>query len=202
MGRYTGPKARKNRRLGVMVFESAGAIRAAERRDYPPGASQRRRKPSNYAIALREKQKIKYYYGLRERQLRKYFVAAKRMKGNTGEQLLVLCERRLDNVVRRAGLAVTRPQARQGAAHGHFQINGTTVTVPSIRINPGDVITVRNRPNLKVFYKTLIESGAANNADWIEFDADSLTAMVTALPTYEDVSLPVDVGKVVAFLSR
>ena len=111
MGRYTGPKARKNRRLGVMVFESAGAIRAAERRDYPPGASQRRRKPSNYAIALREKQKIKYYYGLRERQLRKYFVAAKRMKGNTGEQLLVLCERRLDNVVRRAGLAVTRPQA-------------------------------------------------------------------------------------------
>ena len=202
MGRHTGPKARINRRLGAMIFENSGAVRAAERRDYPPGMSQRRRKPSNYAIALLEKQKIKYYYGLRERQLRRYFDAAKGMQGNTGEQLLMLCERRLDNVIRRAGFADSRPQARQGASHGHFQVNGRTVTVPSIRINAGDVVTVRNRPNLKVFYKTLIDSGAANNADWIELDADSLTATVTVLPTYEDVSLPVDVGKVVAFLSR
>ena len=117
MGRHTGPKARINRRLGAMIFESSGAVRAAERRDYPPGMSQRRRKPSNYAIALLEKQKIKYYYGLRERQLRRYFEAAKGMQGNTGEQLLMLCERRLDNVIRRAGFADTRPQARQGASH-------------------------------------------------------------------------------------
>ena len=94
-----------------MIFESSGAVRAAERRDYPPGMSQRRRKPSNYALGLLEKQKIKYYYGLRERQLRRYFDAAKRLQGNTGEQLLVLCERRLDNVIRRAGFADTRPQA-------------------------------------------------------------------------------------------
>lgn len=202
MGRHTGPKARINRRLGAMVFESSGAIRASERRDYPPGMSQRRRKPSNYALALIEKQKIKYYYGLRERQLRRYFDAAKRQQGNTGEQLLILCERRLDNVIRRAGFAETRPQARQGAAHGHFQVNGRTVTVPSIRINAGDVISVRNRPNVKSLYASLIESGSTNETDWIEVDSDNLTATITALPTFEDVSLPVEVGKVIAFLSR
>ena len=185
-----------------MVFESSGAIRSAERRDYPPGMSQRRRKPSNYALALIEKQKIKYYYGLRERQLRRYFDAAKRLQGNTGEQLLILCERRLDNVIRRAGLAETRPQARQGASHGHFQVNGRTVTVPSIRINAGDVISVRNRPNLKSLYESLTDSGTTNDTDWIEVDTDNLTVTVTALPTSEDVSLPVDVGKVVVFLSR
>ena len=202
MGRHTGPKARINRRLGAMIFESSGAVRAAERRDYPPGMSQRRRKPSNYAIALLEKQKIKYYYGLRERQLRRYFEAAKGMQGNTGEQLLMLCERRLDNVIRRAGFADTRPQARQGASHGHFQVNGRTVTVPSIRINAGDVISVRNRPNLKTLYGELLDSGSTNDADWIDVDTDNLSATVTALPTAEDVSLPVDVGKVVVFLSR
>ena len=202
MGRHTGPKARINRRLGAMIFESSGAVRAAERRDYPPGMSQRRRKPSNYAIALLEKQKIKYYYGLRERQLRRYFEAAKGMQGNTGEQLLLLCERRLDNVIRRAGFADTRPQARQGASHGHFQVNGRTVTVPSISINAGDVISVRNRPNLKTLYGSLLDSGSTNDADWIDVDTDNLSATVTALPTAEDVSLPVDVGKVVVFLSR
>jgi small subunit ribosomal protein S4 len=202
MGRHTGPKARINRRLGAMVFESSGAIRSAERRDYPPGMSQRRRKPSNYALALIEKQKIKYYYGLRERQLRRYFDAAKRLQGNTGEQLLILCERRLDNVIRRAGLAETRPQARQGASHGHFQVNGRTVTVPSIRINAGDVISVRNRPNLKSLYAAKVASSSTNDTDWIEVDVDNLTVTVTALPTSEDVSLPVDVGKVVVFLSR
>ena len=202
MGRHTGPKARINRRLGAMIFESSGAVRAAERRDYPPGMSQRRRKPSNYAIALLEKQKIKYYYGLRERQLRRYFEAAKGMQGNTGEQLLMLCERRLDNVIRRAGFADTRPQARQGASHGHFQVNGRTVTVPSIRINAGDGSSVRNRPNLKTLYGSLLDSGSTNDADWIDVDTDNLSATVTALPTAEDVSLPVDVGKVVVFLSR
>ena len=202
MGRHTGPKARINRRLGAMIFESSGAVRSAERRDYPPGMSQRRRKPSNYALGLIEKQKIKYYYGLRERQLRRYFDAAKREQGNTGEQLLILCERRLDNVIRRAGVAETRPQARQRASHGHFQVNGRTVTVPSIRISAGDVISVRNRPNLKSLYAAMLASGSANDTDWIEVDADNLTVTVTALPTSEDVSLPVEVGKVIAFLSR
>lgn len=202
MGRYTGPKGRINRRLGAQVFESSGAIRAAEKRENPPGMHTRRKKQSTYGLALNEKQKIKYYYGLREKQLRRYFARARRLKGNTGEQLLILCEMRLDNVVRRAGFARTRPQARQGIAHSHFQVNGRTVSAPSISVRPGDVITVRNRPNLKRYYKDLVVDANAGRTDWIAFDGDELKAVVTTAPTFDDVSLPVDVGQVVAFLSR
>ena len=202
MGRYTGPKARVNRRLGFQVFETAGAIRALERKPNPPGMHTRRGKASIYGQALSEKQKIKYYYGLREQQLRKYFAKAKRLKGNTGAHLLVQCERRLDNVVRRSGLTLTRPQARQGIVHGHFQINGRTVRRPSIQVNAGDVITVRNRPNLKKVYGELAGSGSSAGCSWISSDLGELRAMVTALPGPDDISLPVDVGQVVAFMSR
>lgn len=202
MGRYTGPKARINRRLGFQVFESAGAIRALDRKPEPPGMITRRGKASIYGTALNEKQKIKYYYGLREQQLRKYFGKAKRLKGNTGAQLLILCERRLDNVVRRAGFTVTRPQARQGIVHGHFQVNGRTVTRPSIQVRAGDVVSVKNRPNLRQLYQQLAASGNQPACNWISFDQESLKAIVTSLPTAEDVSLPVDVGQVVAFMSR
>ena len=201
MGHYTGPKGRINRRLGALIFEDAGAARALERREYPPGMAQRRRKHSTYGMALKEKQKIKYYYGLREKQLRRYFDQARQLKGNTGEQLLVLCERRLDNVIRRAGFATSRPQARQGTTHSHFRVNGRTVNKPSIRVEAGDVITVRDRPNLKSLYRELAESKSIT-ADWISFDSQTLQATVTSLPTFDDVSLPVDVGQIVAFLSR
>jgi len=202
MGRYTGPKARINRRLGFQVFETTGAIRASERKEYPPGMAQRRRKPTNYGLALIEKQKIKYYYGLREKHLRKYFDKARRIKGNTGENLLTLCERRLDNVVRRAGLAHTRPQARQGVVHGHFQLNGKRATKPSMIVRVGDVITVRNRPNLKQVYAEVAASAAATDCHWLTLDSEGLSVTVTSLPNFDDVSLPVDVGQVVAFLSR
>jgi len=202
MGRYTGPKARVNRRLGFMVFENAGAIRAAEKKEYPPGMATRRRKTSNYGIALNEKQKIKYYYGLREEQLRRYFATAKRTKGNTSAALMILCERRLDNVIRRAGFTATRPQARQAVVHGHFQVNGQTITRPSYSVRAGDVITVRNRPNLKDVYKERMTSKSGEDCSWISVDSDHLKAVVTTLPTMDDVSLPVDIGQVVAFLSR
>ena len=202
MGHYTGPKGRINRRLGQMVFENAGAIRALDNRDFPPGMSQRRRKVSNYGLALIEKQKIKYYYGLREKHLRRYFDKARRLKGNTGENLLILCECRLDNTIRRAGLALSRPQARQGVAHCHFQVNGRTVNAPSIQMSVGDVISVRNRPNLQTMYKELFEAGTGPNCEWISFDPAKLEVTVTSLPTFEEVSLPLDVGKVVAFMSR
>lgn len=202
MGRYTGPKARINRRLGFQVFENAGALRAMERKPYPPGMAQRRRKATIYGLALTEKQKIKYYYGLREQHLRRYFEKARRLKGNTGEHLMTLCERRLDNVVRRAGFTLTRPQARQGIVHGHFQLNGRTVTKPSILVRAGDVVTVKNRPNLKKLYQELIASGNRQDTSWISFDDASQKAIVTTLPAFDDVSLPVDVGQVVAFLSR
>lgn len=201
MGRYTGPKARINRRLGFDVFESAGAQRASERKAYPPGMAQRRRKQSVYGLALAEKQKIRFYYGLREKNLRTYFDKARRTKGNTGEQLLILCERRLDNAIRRAGFCKTRPQARQAVVHGHFQVNGKTVGSPSYQVRQGDVITVKNRPNLHKLYKEQVNE-TIPGGDWLNFDGDSLTATVTHLPTYQDVALPVDVGSVVAFLSR
>ena len=202
MGRYTGPKARINRRLGFQVFENAGAIRASERKEYPPGMAQRRRKTSNYGLALVEKQKIKFYYGFREKHLRRYFEKARRTKGNTGENLLILCERRLDNVVRRAGFSVTRPQARQGIVHGHFLVNGRRVDRPSFMVKAGDVITVKNRPNLKQLYKEHTDAIGDTECSWINMDRDDQKAIVTSLPTFDDVSLPVDVGQVVAFLSR
>lgn len=202
MGHYTGPKARINRRLAMPVYENAGATRALERRDTPPGMHIRGRRPSNYGLALMEKQKIKHYYGLGERQLRRYFEKAGSMKGNTGEQLLMTCERRLDNVVRRAGFTKTRPQSRQGIVHGHFQVNGITVNKPSYMLRLGDVITVRPRKNLQLLYRGFAEEVAANPLDWVSFDAETLRATVNGLPTASDISLPVDANIVVEFLSR
>jgi small subunit ribosomal protein S4 len=202
MGRYTGPKGRVNRRLGAMVFENAGAVKALERRDKPPGMAERRRKQSTYGLALADKQKIKYYYGLREAQLRKYFEKAKAKKGNTGELLMVMCESRLDNVVRRAGFTVTRLQARQGIVHRHFQLNGRTVDKPSMFVRPGDVITLRKRPNLAKMYREIVEGASRQPVDWIQFDGKDLEARVMALPTARDVSLPIQIGAVVAFMSR
>ena len=203
MGHYTGAKARINRRLGAPVFESAGALRAFEKRDSPPGMHPRRKKPTIYGSALTEKQKIKYYYGFRERQLRKYFTEARRLKGNTGENLLVLCERRLDNVIRRAGFALTRPQARQGVSHGHFLVNGVRVDKPSIMLRPGDVVTVRNNEKIRELYRGLqLQVGQVGTLDWVKLDSQELTINVLGLPGREDISLPVDVNIVVEFLSR
>jgi small subunit ribosomal protein S4 len=185
-----------------MVYESSGAVRAHQRREQPPGMHTRGRRPSNYGLALAEKQKIKHFYGLGERQLRRYFSKAKRSKGNTGEQLLILCERRLDNVVRRAGYTRTRPQARQGITHGHFQVNGITVDKPSYILRPGDVITIRPRPNVQNLYRGISEDVGAAGLEWVTFEADTLRATVQVLPGAEDVSLPVDANVVVEFLSR
>lgn len=202
MGRYTGAKARINRRLGSMVYESTGAIRAFERREHPPGMRTRVRRPSNYGQALMEKQKIKHHYGLGERQLRRYFDKAGRQKGNTGELLLIMCERRLDNVVRRAGFTRTRPQARQGIVHGHIQVNGVKVTSPSYQLRAGDIITVRPRGNLNTIYRSQVEENQAQGTDWLTVDRETLRATVQGLPGPSDVSLPVDVNTVVEFLSR
>lgn len=202
MARYTGPKARVNRRLGMLVYEDSGAARATERRDSPPGMHVRGRRPSNYGLALMEKQKIKHYYGLGERQLRRYFDKAGRKSGNTGELLLTALERRLDNVVRRAGFTKTRPQARQGIVHGHFQVNGITVTKPSYAVRAGDVVTVRPRKNLQAVYRELAESAQGEPLDWLSFDAETLRAAVQGLPGPTDISLPVDGNIVVEFLSR
>ncbi len=202
MSRYTGPKARINRRLGALIYETAGASKALDRRPNPPGMHVRGRRPSNYGMALAEKQKIKHYYGLGERQLRRYFDAVGRKTGNTGELLLLMCECRLDNVVRRCGFTKTRPQARQGIVHGHFRVNGVKVSKPNYLLRPGDIIEVRNREKLRDVYRGVIANAAPDALDWIAFDSENLKATVQGLPGPSDISLPVDANAVVEFLSR
>lgn len=202
MARYHGPKARINRRLDAMVYENGGAARAKERRDNPPGMHTRPRRPSNYGLALREKQKIKHYYGLGERQLRRYFDTVAPKKGNTGQNLLIMCERRLDNVVRRAGFCKSRPQARQGVTHGHFCVNGVKVTKPSYSLRPGDVVTVRGQAKIQQLYQFASQEAATSATDWLTFDRETLRATMQGLPGAGDISLPVDVNIVIEFMSR
>ena len=203
MSRYTGPKARVNRRLGMLIYETGGAARALERRSNPPGMHPRGRRTSNYGTALSEKQKIKHYYGLGERQLRQYFDKVRHVAGNAGESLLLMCESRLDNVIRRVGLTKTRPQARQGVAHGHFQVNGVKVDRPSFQVRPGDVITVRDRDHIKNLYRSVLAHGSETTGlEWVAFDSETMTATIQGKPGPTDVSLPVNVNVVVEFLSR
>ncbi len=203
MARYTGPKGRINRRLQALIYEDNGAAKALDKRQQPPGMHTRFRRPSNYGAALMEKQKIKHFYGLGERQLRRYFEKATRQKGNTGENLLLLCEQRLDNVIRKVGLAKTRPQARQGVAHGHFLVNGQKVDRPSFMVRIGDVISVRPRKNVLQMYQKVREIGVeGEGCEWVGFDNDKLTATVQGKPSGSDISLPVDANTVVEFLSR
>lgn len=204
MSRYTGPKGRVNRRIGMLIYENGGASRAMERRgNQPPGMHTRPRRPSNYGKALSEKQKIKHYYGLGERQLRRYFDKAGRMKGNTGENLLIICESRLDNVIRRVGLTATRPQARQGVAHGHFRVNGVKVDRPSYMLRPGDVVTIRPQINVLSLYRKIIATGVQGQGiEWASLDSENLTINVTGVPGASDISLPVDGNVVVEFMSR
>ena len=203
MGRYTGPKTRINRRLGALLYENSGVARAFERRkDSPPGMHPRPRRTSNYGTALAEKQKIKHYYGLGERQLRRYYDTAVRRVGNTGELMLLVCERRLDNIVRRAGLTKTRPQSRQGIVHGHFLVNGTKVTSPSYSCRPGDVIEVRNTESVRNLYRGIIANNSPTPIDWLSFDSEGLKVTVQGAPGPSDISLPVNINIVVEFLSR
>ena len=202
MARYHGPKARVNRRLSTLVFENAGAVRAMERRDSPPGMHPRGRRTSNYGLALSEKQKIKYYYGLGERQLRRFFDAVVHRKGNSGELLLIMCERRLDNVIRRAGFTKTRPQARQGIVHGHFLVNGIKVDKPSMIVKPGDVVTVRAKEAIYNLYRGVIGDSSPITPDWLSVDAEHVRLTVLGLPGASDISLPVNVNIVVEFMSR
>ncbi|HCK42395.1 MAG: 30S ribosomal protein S4 [Planctomycetaceae bacterium] len=202
MAHYTGPRARINRRLGAVIFENAGASRAMERKPNPPGMAVRPRKLSTYGEAMREKQKIKYYYGLGERQLRKLFQKAKHTAGNSGENLLLLCEKRLDSVVRLAGFAKTRSQARQGVAHGHFLVNGRRTDVASYQVRVGDVIHVKRRANLSDVYRGNIEMADGQAADWLTVDNGQQEIIVSRMPTAEDITLPVDVGMVIELLSR
>ncbi len=203
MAHYIGPKARINRRLGVDVYDSSGASRAARLRPFKPGMHPwRRRKLTPYGQALIEKQALRHYYGMNERQLRRFFNKAKGMPGNNGANLLALCERRLDNIIWRAGFCNTRSQARQAVAHGHFLINGKRCKAPSAMLRAEDEVVVRDRENLKKIYAERIEANDRAVADFLAVQTDELKFKVLRLPDREDSTLPVDINQVVEFLTR
>jgi len=203
MSHYIGPKARVNRRLGTEIYDSSGALKASRRRIFPPGQhAQRRRRPSDYGRALMEKQKICHYYGLNRNQLKRFYLLAKRMPGNTGDNLLLLCERRLDNVVWKSGLAHSRAQARQSVAHGHVLVNGRRTSVPSFLVSPEDVVAVRKRDNLQKLYTARVEEADRPQAGFLAVERKELVVKMIRLPDLEDIGLPVNVSQVVEFLSR
>ena len=203
MAHYIGPKGRINRRLGAMIYENAGAVRALEQRESPPGPVQRRRKTSNYGMALKEKQKIKFYYGFREKQLRNYFAKARRLKGNTGEQLLILCERRLDNVVYRLGFASSRKQARQLVNHGHVQVNGRKTDISSFMTKVGDVIAIKEKSRQIPVIQSALEAAEGRGVpNWLELDGAAFQGSLRALPSKQDIEVLVNEQVVVELYSR
>jgi small subunit ribosomal protein S4 len=184
MARYTGPKSKIARRFKDPIF---GPDKALERRQYGPGQhgpNKRRGKQSEYAIQLGEKQKAKYTYGILERQFSNMFDKASRMKGVTGENLLQLCEARLDNTVFRMGIAPTRRAARQFVGHKHITVNGEVVNIPSYSVKVGDVIGVREKSkSLEAIANSLASN--ANSFDWLEWNPSQMEGKVVAVPTRE-----------------
>jgi len=208
MARYTDSVCRLCRREGVKLFLKGDRCYSAKcavtKRHTPPGQhGQSRKKQSEYGVQLREKQKCRRTYGVLESQFRKYFDMASNMRGVTGENMLCLLERRLDNVVYRLGLGESRPMARQMVNHGHIRVNGKKVDIPSYLIKVGDVITVKERSRDMEQLKVLREQGASKTVPkWLEFDAANLTGKVIAAPQRDDIDLTLEEHLIVEFYSR
>lgn len=198
MARYTGPKFKLSRREGVNVTGTTSP-RLEKVINIPPGARRRTKKPSEYRQRLRAKQRVKNQYGLQERQFRRLFEEAERMSGPTPQNLLQLLERRLDNAVYRLGWARTRPMARQLVSHGHLEVNGRRVTIPSYRLKRGDVVHLRSSATkIPVVQEEMLTRGLT--ASWLERDTD--TARVIGSPRREDVEPDIREVQVVEFFSR
>ncbi|MGQ9915144.1 MAG: 30S ribosomal protein S4 [Thermogutta sp.] len=208
MGRFTGPVCRLCRREGAKLFLKGTRCDtekcAFERHRVSPGMQGALRgKPTDYAMHLREKQKVKRYYGVLERQFRRYFDIASRSATNTGEVLLSLLERRLDNVVYRLGFGLSRSQARQIIRHGHILVNGKRVDIPSYSVQPGDVVTVKNRPkSLQVVQASLAER-QQDVPDYLNLVAGQIPeGHVLREPTLDEVGIPVQPQLIIEFCSR
>ncbi len=208
MGRYVGPWSKLDRRFGAVVSGKKGAAKVLSRRNYPPGQhgriKGRRRKITEYGLRLMEKQKLKYLYGgLREKQFKRYFDEAQEAKGDTKEVLIQLLERRLDNVIYRLGFAVTRKQARQVVSHGHILINGKKVNIPSYRVEPGDIIEVKEKSKNVSFIKENIESiDPRSIPSWLELDKDNFRGKVLDVPKDIQLEIPVNIQYIIEFYSR
>ena len=203
MARFTGPKTKVSRRYGVPLF---GPAKALERKNYPPGIhgpKGSRRKQSEYAIALGEKQKLRYMYGLMERQFRRYYEIALRRRGVTGETLLQLLETRLDNVVYRLGFANTRRGARQLVGHGHVSVNGRKVDVSSFNVKTGDVVAVRERPKSKQLAARNLELTQITPVpDWLTVNREGQSGSVARIPSREEIAPIVNEQLIVELYSR
>jgi small subunit ribosomal protein S4 len=209
MARYIGPVCRLCRREGMKLFLKGercyGEKCAIEKRNFPPGqhGKTRKAKLAGYGLQLREKQKVKRIYGVLEDQFRRYFEAAERTRGITGETLLQLLERRLDNVVYRLGLATSRPQGRQLVRHGHFLVNGKKVDIPSYSVKPGDVVTVLGRTQKNPTVEHAIEEVKGRSIPgWLTFDAETITGRIMSVPTREQINLPVQEQLIVELYSK
>lgn len=200
MSRYRGPRLRVVRRLGDLP----GLTRKTPRRSYPPGQhGQNRRKRSEYAIRLEEKQKLRYNYGITEKQLLRYVRRARRATGSTGQSLLQMLEMRLDNTIFRLGMAGTIPAARQLVNHGHVTVNGRVVNIASYQCRPGDVISVIDRDRSKRLVQQNMEfPGLANLPSHLEFDKNTLTGKVNSVIEREWVALQINELLVVEYYSR
>lgn len=200
MSRYTGPRLRVTRRLGDLP----GLTRKNARRQYPPGQhGQNRRKRSEYAIRLEEKQKLRYNYGVNEKQLVRYVKKARRVGGSTGQVLLQLLEMRLDNTVFRLGMAPTIPAARQLVNHGHITVNGNVVDIASYQCRPGDVVTIRDRDkSRKIIETNLSNPGLANLPSHLEFDKNTYVGKVNGVIEREWVALNINELLVIEYYSR
>ena len=168
-----------------------------------PKKNQARRKQSEYALQLTEKQKVKFIYGILEKQFHAYYEKASRMPGKSGENLLTLIERRLDNVVFRMGFAMTRREARQLVSHGHFTVNGRKVNIPSYLVKPGMVVTLKDSSKSLEKIKANVEANAFRQPPkWLEYDANNMIAKVTAVPAREDIDLPIEEHLIVELYSK
>lgn len=186
MARYTGPKAKIARKFGEPI---EGHSKALQKKNYPPGmhGRGRRKKQSEFAIQLMEKQKAKYIYGVLERQFSNMFKTAFRKQGVTGENLLQLLESRLDNTVYRLGIAPTRRAARQLVTHRHILVNGEVVNIPSYTLKPGDIVAVRERSKSLVVVTESLSGRGANRYSWLEWDSSSFSGKFVNVPLRDDI---------------
>jgi len=208
VARYTGSVCKYCRREKLKLFLKGDRCFtekcAVDRRPYPPGQhGQRRSKFSPYGQQLREKQKVKRIYGLLEKQFRLTFDRASRMRGITGENLLLLLERRLDNMVYRMGFARTRKEARQLVRHGHFTVNGKKVNIPSAVLNVGDSVEVRDKSRKIASLGDSLDAVERRGLPaWVELDRNNFKAMIKAFPTREDITMPIQEQMIVELYSK
>ena len=200
MARYTGPSTKIARKFGEPIF---GADKDFEKRNFPPGQhglASKRKKKSEYGIQLKEKQKVKYTYGLLEKQFRNLYEKASRMKGQKGENLIILLESRLDNLVYRMGIAPTRAAARQLVSHAHITLNGVVCNIPSAHVKPGDIVAVRERSkSLEVITASV---ASASKYSWIEFDAKALTGKYINTPVRTEIPETINEQLIVELYSK